>query len=574
MLTDDELRRLVQSGERFDIEFASEESNLVSDEALVEAVVCLANGRGGTILVGVEDDGRISGARPRHGEYTDARRIEALIANRTVPSCPVECAVTVLDGLAVLAITIPDGRPVTSTSGGVYRRRAFDAHGRARCLPFLAHEMQSREATRGALDHSSLVVPEARWEDLDPIEIERLRRTILRNPGRADASLLALADAEIVRALGLGEVGEGESRVQRLRVAGLLLLGREEALRRFVPTHELAFQVLRGSRVTVNEFARWPLVRAAEEMATRFDARNEEEEIEIGTVRAGIPDYSPGGFREALHNAFVHRDYTRLGAVHVLWRDDEIEIASPGGFPDEVNVGNLLVTAPRPRNPVLADAFKRIGLVERTGRGIDAIYEGQLRYGRRVPDYSRSTGGTVQVALPGGPANVALARLILEHDTPRRRVTLDEMLVLNAIERERQIEIAAAALLIQRPEEAARAVLERLVETGLLEPRHDRRERVYRLSALASRALGVSPAGVGFRGTEAIEKEQLILKFVDSHGRITRAQAAELCRVGSREARTALDRLVKRGQLLVRGQRRGAYYERIEAESVASGSKL
>lgn len=65
---------------------------------------------------------------------------------------------------------------------------------------------------------------------------------------------------------------------------------------------------------------------------------------------------------------------------------------------------------PNAFNPVLADAFKRIGLVERTGRGIDTMFEGQLRYGRPVPDYPRSSGGTVQVVLAGGPANLALSR--------------------------------------------------------------------------------------------------------------------------------------------------------------------
>ena len=95
-----------------------------------------------------------------------------------------------LDGRDVLVVEIPPGRPVTSTNTGVYKRRAMDVHGRPRCLPFLAHEMQSREASRGALDYSSLVVPEAKWEDLDPLEIERLRQLVARNRGRADASLL------------------------------------------------------------------------------------------------------------------------------------------------------------------------------------------------------------------------------------------------------------------------------------------------------------------------------------------------------------------------------------------------
>jgi ATP-dependent DNA helicase RecG len=465
----------------------------------------------------------------------------------------------------------------------------MDVHGRPRCLPFLAHEMQSREASRGALDYSSLVVPEAKWEDLDPLEIERLRQMVARNRGRADASLLELSDQEIVRALGLGESsaggGAGGERVDRVRVAGLLVLGREEAIARLVPTHEVAFQVLSGTRIAVNEFFRLPLIRAAEEIARRFDARNQEEEIAVGPVRAGIPDYSPSGFREAFHNALIHRDYTRLGAVHVQWKPDEIEVSSPGGFPDEVRLDNILVTAPRPRNPVLADAFKRIGLVERTGRGIDTIFEGQLRYGRPAPDYSRSTPGSVQLVLAGGSANLALARFIMERDAdgpsqgrspggmPVNRVSVDEMLIVNAVDRERRLELARAAELVQRSESATRSVLERLVESGVLEARSERRERVYHFSAATYRALGRPAEHIRLTGIEPIQREQMILQFVDAHGRITRSQAADLCQIGGREARAVLEKLVNRNELVVRGEKRGAYYER-SAEVMAGGQKL
>ena len=567
MLTESDVRRLVAAGERIEVEFLGEERGLVADSGLIEAVVCQANARGGTLLVGVEDDGRITGARPRHGTYTDPRRIETMIANRTVPACAVECGLIPLEGAEVIVIEIPPGLPVTATSDGVYRRRAVDAHGRPRCLPFLPHELQSREASRGAMDHSSLVIADARWKDLDPLELERLRRTIAKNAGRADASLLGLADLEIARALGLVE---GDARI---RVAGLLLLGREEAIRRLLPAHEVAFQVLRGTRITMNDFLPWPLLRVSEELFARFEARNEQEELEVGHVRAGIPDYSPAGFREAVHNALVHRDYTQLGAVHVQWRDDEIEIASPGGFPEAVRLDNLLATAPRPRNPILADAFKRIGLVERTGRGIDTIFEGQLRYGRPAPDYSRSTEASVQVVLPGGPANLAFARWIIERDGPKNRVSVDEMLIVNAVERERRIDVGRAATLMQRSEGAARSVLERLVESGVLEARDEKRERIYHFSAATYRALGEPAAHVRLRGIEPIQREQMILQYVVSHGRITRSQAADLCQVGPREARTALERLVKRGDLVVRGERRGSYYER-PSRVMAAGQKL
>ena len=242
MLTDEELRRLLARGEQFTAEFLPETDGPLADDQLVDAVVCLANGHGGVVLVGVDDDGRATGAHHRHGSYTDPHRVALMISGRTVPSCPVECSMMPIDGVEVLVIEIPAGRPVTSTSDGVYRRRGTDAHGRPVCVPFLVHEIQGREATRGALDYTALVVPEARWEDLDPLEIERVRRTIAMNRGRADSALLDLSDAEIVRALGLGEGGkERGDRVERVRVAALLIVGREEAIKRYVPNHEVAF---------------------------------------------------------------------------------------------------------------------------------------------------------------------------------------------------------------------------------------------------------------------------------------------------------------------------------------------
>lgn len=572
MLTEDDVRRLIAAGEQLDVEFRGEERDAMGDDALAEAVVCQANARGGVLLVGVEDDRRITGARPRHATYTDARRLERTIANLTVPSVPTECGVLSIDGRDVIAIEIPRGCPVTGTSAGVYKRRGLDAHGRAQCLPFLVHEMQSREASRGAQDYTALIVPDARWEDLDPLEIERLRQTVARNAGRADAALRELAERDLLRALGLAE---GRDDALHVRVAGVLMLGREEALARLVPTHEVAFQVLGGggTRIVVNDFFRWPLVRVAHEVFARFEARNEQEELTVGPVSVGIPHYSPAGFREALHNALIHRDYTRLGAVHVQWREGEIEIGNPGGFPDEVRLENLLVTTPRPRNPLLADAFKRIGLVERTGRGIDTIYEGQLRYGRPAPDYSRTTAGSVQVVLPGGPPDLALARLIIERDRPDRRVTLEEMLVVNTVERERRIGIGRAAELMQRHEGAARAVLERLVEAGVLEGKEERRERVYYFSAATYRALGAPEAHVRMAGIEPIRREQMILQYVDTHGRITRGQAAELIQVEGREARAVLEKLVNRGELEVRGEKRGAHYAR-PGGVMAAGQKF
>lgn len=151
-----------------------------------------------------------------------------------------------------------------------------------------------------------------------------------------------------------------------------------------------------------------------------------------GLLRVGVPDYSERALREALVNALIHRDYLRLRAVHFQWLDDHIEISNPGGFPEGVRLDNLLVTAPRPRNPLLADAFKRAGIVERTARGIDTIFYEQLRNGRPAPSYARSFASGVTVPIPGGEANPDFVRLLVTEAQNGRVLGLDEMLILNS----------------------------------------------------------------------------------------------------------------------------------------------
>ena len=68
----------------------------------------------------------------------------------------------------------------------------------------------------------------------------------------------------------------------------------------FLPTHEVAFQVLRGERVQVNEFFRYPLLRAMEEVLQRFRAHYREEEVMVGLLRVGVPEYSERHFVKPL----------------------------------------------------------------------------------------------------------------------------------------------------------------------------------------------------------------------------------------------------------------------------------
>jgi ATP-dependent DNA helicase RecG len=136
-------------------------------------------------------------------------------------------------------------------------------------------------------------------------------------------------------------------------------------------------------------------------------------------------------------------------------------------------------------------------------------------------------------------------------------------MILNYLERERHIDLATAARLTQRGDAETRATLEELVEAGLVEPRGEKKGRTYHLSAAVYRRMGKPEAYVRARGFEPIQQEQMVLQYVDSHGRISRRETADLCRTSPYQATRLLNRLVASGQLGRRGQGRTTYYERL-----------
>lgn len=552
------VRAWISGGESYDVEFKGEQHGPLRDNDLVEAVVCLANGTGGVLLVGVEDDGTPTGARPRHeGARTDPFRLQALIANKTQPPVDTSVSVVDIDGASVIVVEAPSSTRVVGTTRGTYLRRAIGGDGRPTCMPYHAHEMLAHEVDRGAVDYASLPVHHATWEDLDPLEFERVRRLVNAAGDRADRILASLSDREIARALGLARNDV------EVTIGALLLFGHTEAIRRFVPTHEVAYQVLHGLDVEVNEFFADPLFRLADLLFSRFQARNREEELQFGLFRIAVPSYSETAFREALANALTHRDYTRRGAIHVQWNEDQLEISSPGGFPEGIRIDNLLVAIPHPRSPLLADAFKRTGLVERTGRGISRMFAEQLRVGRPAPDYGRSTEHQVVAVLPGGPANMAITRWVLEQEQYEGwPLTLPQLQILSELVRERRATTTALAQVLQRTEAETRNHLARMVERGWIEARGEGKGRTWHLSAASYRALETPAGYVRVRGFEPLQQEQMVLAYVEAHGAITRAQTADLCSIVPAQATRLLRRLVDEGKLVRRGERRGTYYEK------------
>jgi ATP-dependent DNA helicase RecG len=544
--------RTIPHKESLTIEFKSD-SRRLPDTDLIAAIVCLTNTEGGTLYLGVEDDGTITGLHPEHQGIA---QLSAFIANRTNPPVSVRATVIHEEGHNIAAIEVPKSSRLVATSDGLLQRRRLQADGTPQCVPFYPHEFSSRQSDLGLLDYSASPVPEATPTDLDPIERERLRRMIKSYKG--DASLLDLDDDELDGALGFTRTIDG---IKIPTLTGLLMIGKENAIRNRLPTHEVAFQVLENTQVRTNDFYRTPLLRTFERLMEQFEVRVEEEELQWGLFRVPIPTYDQRAFREALVNALVHRDYSKLGTVYVRLQNDTLSISNPGGFVEGVTLENLLVVEPKPRNPTLADAVKRIGIAERTGRGVDLIFQGVLRYGRPEPDYSSTNATTVQVIISSARADIPFFKMIVEEETQTgRSISLDALIILSHLRTERRIDITTAAQAIQKNESVARSILERLVEAGLVEPQGIKKGRTYTLSASIYRQLGQSADYIRQVGFDRIQQEQMIIQYIQKNGQIKRKDVMNLCRLTQDQASRLLTDMTTEKKLTAHGSSRGRYY--------------
>lgn len=540
--------------ESLTVEFKSDRSRL-SDRDLLEAVVCLANAEGGELWLGVEDDGRPTGLHP---ERLQLAGLAGMVAARTSPSLAVAVEQHRLGLVAVARIIVPKAQGEVATTSGVYLRRRLKADGMPECVAMLPHDRASRASTFGLMDASAQTVAGATLVDLDPLERERLRQCVQQYGG--DRVLLELNDEALDGALGLtARLPEGGGRVPTL--TGLLLIGRETALRELVPTHEFAFQVLEREAVKFNEFRRFPLLKALDWLETNFRPYNPERELQIGLFRVPVPRVEMGAFREALANALVHRDYHRLGAVHVRLDDDGLTISNPGGLVDGVTLANLLTTEPRPRNRTLADAMKRVGLVERSGRGVDKIYRGMLRFGRPEPDYRRTSTTDVVLRLATVDADEAFLKLVVDREGKQgRELPIDSLIALATLREMKRLSTEELAAHIQRDVSQAKKTLESLVEAGLAQAHGNARGRTYMLAMGVYRADGDKAAYTRQLGFSSLQHEQLVLNYARQHGRIQRADVMDLCRLTEGQAKDLLKRLKTEGKLTLEGAGRAAAY--------------
>lgn len=548
--------RMIPKKETLTIEFKSD-IDCLDEKELVSEIVGMTNTEGGVLYLGVEDNGDITGVHKKHKDPNGAM---ALIANKTVPSLSVRAEIIEEDGIEVLQIQIPMSKTIIATSDGKIQRRRLKPDGSPENIPMYPYEILGRLSSLSQLDYSAQILLGATMDDLDGNERERLRNIIKYRKG--DKTLLELTDEELDKAL---QLVKEEAGVLYPTVTGMLLLGREDRIAELLPTAKAVFQVLEGTKVRKNEQTAKPLLATFEMFEEYMKAWNPEREMEYGLFRVPIPEFSEAAYREGLVNAFCHRDYTVIQAVRVAIEDEGLTISSPGGFIEGVNLKNLLTVEPHGRNPVLADALKRIGLAEKTGRGIDRIFEGSIVFGRPLPDYSETTSTYVKLFIQRAEPDLAFTKMISnEENRLGRSLPINSLLILSALQSQRRLTIAEIAEVTNIGEIRAKAVVEKMVEAGLVDASGNNKARFYILSSKVYKEQDNIVGYVRQTGIDAVKYEAWIMELIQKQGgKITRDNVVELLNVTPSQAYRLLKKMSDKGRIKLVGNGRSAYYELI-----------
>ena len=534
--------RTIPIKETLEIEFKSD-VKCYSDRELIEEIVGMTNTVGGTLYLGVEDDGAITGV---HKKHKDAVGVTALIANNTVPPIAVRAEI-ITEGKDILKIEIPRSRAIVSTSSGKILRRRLKMDGTPEVVPMYSYEIPSRLSELGLLDFSAQPLSGATMKDLDPNQRVRLRK-IIQNRQGGEKTLLSLSDDELDIALRL-VTDVGGKLIPT--VTGMLLIGKEERIQALMPTAKSTFQVLEGTAVRMNEDSTKPLLEVFENYETYLKAWNPERETEYGLFRIPIPEFDWAAFREGLVNAFCHRDYTMIGEVRVLIDDEGLIISNPGGFIDGVNLKNLLTVEPHGRNPALADAMKRIGLAEKTGRGIDRIYEGSIIFGRPWPDYSESTSRTVKLFIQRAKADLPFAKLVAdEQNRQGKPLSIYTLMILSLLKNERRCNIDRMIEITNLSENKVRSAVENMIEMGLVEASGNGKNRSYILGKKIYREINESIQHVRQTDIDSIRYPELVLKLARTQdGIITKQDICDLLKITPSQAYSLIKKLQKENKI-------------------------
>ena len=338
MMTPDQIKQLIATGEDSRCEFKSQ---LSSKRDLAQDLSAFGNSGGGVMLVGVADDGEVLGLESEQlGEYQQT--IANVASDNIQPALQLTIQNLQIENRRLLSVTIEasNSAPYMADGEGYYIRQ--DTSIRPASPTMLMRLFANSKQIHIDQRNTRALVAEQLVDSAFELYIDSLEQ-LLSPSERADK----------LKLLQNMNLAEGE----HFNLAGLLLFGREPE--RFEPTlGALRCCYLADNSVSTSAFHDQDHVTGRLELlhegAMIFLRRNLRR-IQIGTNfnETGELELDPDALVESLMNALVHRDLTYASSVKVFLFPNRLEIISPGGLPNNLNVDKILAGSSIVRNQTL-----------------------------------------------------------------------------------------------------------------------------------------------------------------------------------------------------------------------------
>ena len=546
-MTSAEFEQILSKGENLTVEFKSwvhakdmkERISLAVDE-----LVAFANAKGGTVYLGVEDDGTVTGCT----DY-DTQKIMESIYDRTRPALFTDVEVIRYGEKDVLAIKVDQDGTTYATSDG----RCLKRLGR-NSKPYYPDEMSNKYTSVQSPDFSGQILSDSTVEDINVIEIYHLKEKLkMRDP---QSSLPELEDMSFLRDLGLIKEDTG---IDRLTVAGLLFVGKEASINRLLPQAEVIY--LHYSESNMEEYdsrlnLKQPIISVIDRLTEKIQNTNKIVNVQVGLFRLEVEDFSEKVFQEALLNALSHSDCLNMGAVYVKHYPDRIVIENPGTFPEGITEKNIITHPSTPRNKLIAETLQRLKYVQRTGQGVDIIFREMVSSGKPYPQYHVYNEAVALTIFSAIDDENFVKFIASEQDKMQKMLPLSELMILRYLTDHKRIMLSEAQDLTQLPAAEARKSCNDLVKSGLIELSG----KEYMLTAKVYEAIKSDVEYVQDTVIRYVKAKSLIGEYLKSAEFITNEKIRELCGFTRQQARTTLDKMQSEGILRLEGKGRAARY--------------
>jgi ATP-dependent DNA helicase RecG len=475
------------------LEFKEAKTQIDSHE-LARYCVALANEGGGKLILGVTN------ARPRMVVGSRACRDLPRTRQRLLDQVRLRVEAEEVAHLAgrVVVFHVPS-RPL---GRAVSYEGAFWMRVGQSLVPMTWERLEQIRA-EAVPDFSVEVLKGTDLTCLDANAMEEFRRLWVRKSGSQRLATYSgeqlLADAELMR--------DG-----RLTRAALILLGTPAALRHYqLGQAEVIFEYRvheESTHYDDRETYHGGFLLYHDRLWEKINLRNEVDQFQEGLFRWDIRAFNERVVREALLNAITHPDYQHSGSIFVKQSARRLSVESPGGFPSGITVENIL-TEHNARSRLIAETLERcIPAVERSGQGVNAMFEQSIRESKPLPDYSRSDSYHVRVILQGQVQDEEFLRFFEQvGQETQREFSTHDFIVLDLA---RQGEPIPPGLRDRVP---------RLRGLGLLEKTGYGKGTRYILSRRYYRAVGKRGAYTRAKGLDEETNKELLLKHIrDNQG--------------------------------------------------------